>query len=62
MTQSRSVALEVASVSIVITAVSNNILKGVYASVLAKRETGRQSLILLLTFALLGLLPLLGTL
>jgi uncharacterized membrane protein (DUF4010 family) len=51
--------LQVASASIVIAAASNNIVKGIYAFSMADRQTGRQSLFLLLGLAVLGLVPLL---
>ena len=47
-----------AAVGILIAAASNNIVKGIYAYSLADRQTGRQSLFLLGTLALLGLTPL----
>jgi uncharacterized membrane protein (DUF4010 family) len=50
--------LQVASASIVIAAASNNIVKGFYAFSMADRQTGRQSLFLLLGLAALGLVPL----
>jgi hypothetical protein len=40
------------------TAASNNVVKGVYAYIWADRETGRQSLLFLVSLALLGVAPL----
>jgi uncharacterized membrane protein (DUF4010 family) len=51
--------LQVASSCILIAASSNNVVKGVYAFALSSRQTGMQSLGLLLGLAVLGLLPLL---
>ncbi|HEY8857621.1 MAG TPA: MgtC/SapB family protein [Rugosibacter sp.] len=51
--------LPVASASILIAASSNNAIKGLYAFTLSSRQTGIQALCLLLTLAVLGLLPLL---
>ena len=51
--------LQVAASGIVIAAASNNLAKGFYAYVLSPRETGVESLYLMVGFALLGLLPLL---
>ena len=52
-------SLHVASSGILIAAASNNVIKGIYAYALSSRETGMQSLLLLLGLAVLGLLPLL---
>jgi uncharacterized membrane protein (DUF4010 family) len=51
-------SISIAAASIVIATASNNVLKGCYAFGFASRQTGKQSLGLLLGFALLGLLPL----
>ncbi|MDE3062031.1 MAG: MgtC/SapB family protein [Acidobacteriota bacterium] len=51
--------LQVAAVAIIIAAASNNIIKGIYASSLAGRDTGRQSLIFLASLAALSLVPIL---
>ena len=51
--------LAVGSASILIAAASNNIVKGIYAYVMADRKTGTPSLCLLLGLAALGLVPLL---
>ncbi len=51
--------IPLAAAGILIAAASNNVAKGVYAYVLAPREVGVQSLILLLVLAALGLVPLL---
>jgi len=59
MTQSGQVAhLDIAAGAILIAAASNNLAKGIYAYSLSERRTGRQSLFLLATLALLGLAPL----
>ena len=50
--------LTLASAGILIAAASNNAVKGIYAYALSPRQTGRQSLALLLALALLGLVPL----
>ena len=52
-------SLQVAAVAIIIAAASNNIIKGIYASSLAGRDTGRQSLIFLASLAALSLVPIL---
>jgi len=44
---------------VLIAAASNNIVKGIYAFSLADRKTGIQSLCLLASLAVLGLIPLL---
>jgi uncharacterized membrane protein (DUF4010 family) len=61
MTQSAGTMtpLQTASAAILIAAASNNAVKGVYAYTLSDRDTGRQSLCLLLCLAALGLAPLL---
>ena len=51
--------LGVASAGILVAAASNNVVKGIYAFILAPRETGTPSLLFLLGLALLGLTPLL---
>jgi uncharacterized membrane protein (DUF4010 family) len=51
--------LTVASASILITAVSNNVVKGIYAYTMADRKTGTKSLCLLMGLAALGVVPLL---
>jgi uncharacterized membrane protein (DUF4010 family) len=53
-----AVPLPTAGGAIVIAAASNNVIKAIYASYFADRETGRQSLVLLLAFAALGIIPL----
>lgn len=50
--------VSVAAAAIVIAASSNNVVKGTYAYTLSGRETGVQSLTLLVGLALLGLVPL----
>ncbi len=50
--------LEVAAASMIIATASNNIAKGLYAYLFARRMTGRWSLALLVMLALLGLVPL----
>jgi uncharacterized membrane protein (DUF4010 family) len=47
-----------AAAAVAIAASSNNIVKGCYAFSLADRKTGTQALVMLVTLALLGLLPL----
>lgn len=54
-----STAVHVAGSAILIAAASNNVVKGVYAWSFARGLTGRQSLILLIGLAALGLVPLL---
>ncbi len=51
-------AVKVAAGGVVIAAASNNIIKGIYAYVLADRQTGRQSLALLGALTIAGLIPL----
>jgi uncharacterized membrane protein (DUF4010 family) len=60
LTQSagKSVSISVASISILIAASSNNIVKGFYAVIFGDRQTGRQSCYWLLLFSFLGLIPL----
>jgi uncharacterized membrane protein (DUF4010 family) len=53
--------LRIAAAAIVIAAASNNVLKAIYAYVVADRTTGRRSLAMLLALAALGLIPLLWT-
>jgi uncharacterized membrane protein (DUF4010 family) len=50
--------LNVAAAAVAIAASSNNVIKGIYAFSLADRKTGIQSLIMLVTMAALGLIPL----
>ncbi len=50
--------LSVAAGAVLIAASSNNIVKGIYAYSLADRKTGMQSLVFLVSLALLGLVPL----
>ncbi len=50
--------LKVAASAILISAASNNLVKGIYAYSLAGRKTGVQSLVLLAILAALGLIPL----
>ncbi len=61
MTQSAGTAtpLSVGAAAILVTAASNNLVKGIYAYSLCDRDTGRQSLLLLSGLAALGLAPLL---
>lgn len=54
--------LTVAAAGMVVASASNNAMKGLYAFGFADRETGRQSLYLLLGFAVLGMLPLIWVL
>ena len=51
--------LQVAAVAVLIAAASNNLIKGVYSYCLADRQTGVQSLSLLVALAAAGLVPLL---
>jgi len=51
--------LKVAAVAVLIAASSNNLVKGIYSYSLADKETGRQSLPLLIGLAVAGLIPLL---
>jgi uncharacterized membrane protein (DUF4010 family) len=51
-------SLSVAAKAVAIAAASNNLIKGIYAFSFADRQTGRQSLALLVGIALLGLIPL----
>jgi uncharacterized membrane protein (DUF4010 family) len=55
----RTTSLAVAASAIAIAAASNNVVKGVYAYSLSDRQTGVQSVSLLLGLAALGLVPLL---
>ena len=50
--------LKVAAAAVVIATASNNVAKGCYAYSLADRKTGRQSLVMLLALAAIGLIPL----
>jgi uncharacterized membrane protein (DUF4010 family) len=60
MTQSAGTLtpLNVAATAVLIAAASNNLIKGIYSYCLADRETGRQSLPLLVALAAAGLVPL----
>lgn len=51
-------AFKVAAAAIAIAAASNNVVKGIYSFSLAGRQTGIQSLAMLLVLAALGLIPL----
>lgn len=53
-----AISLQTAAVAIVIAAASNNAIKAVYAYAFARGAAGRQSFILLLALAVLGLVPL----
>ncbi len=53
-----SAAVPVAATAITIAAASNSVVKALYAFGFADRATGRRALVLLLAFALLGILPL----
>jgi uncharacterized membrane protein (DUF4010 family) len=55
----QSAPLHLAAASIVVAAASNNLAKGFFALGFADRETGRQSLALLIGLTLAGLVPLL---
>ena len=50
---------KIAAVAILIAAASNNVVKGIYAYSLGGKETGRPSLVMLVTLALAGLSPIL---
>jgi uncharacterized membrane protein (DUF4010 family) len=50
--------LKVAAVAVCIAASSNNVVKGFYAFSMADRKTGVQALVMLLTLAAMGLIPL----
>jgi uncharacterized membrane protein (DUF4010 family) len=50
--------LKVAAAAVAIAASSNNAVKGIYAFILADRETGIQALVMLVTLAALGVVPL----
>jgi uncharacterized membrane protein (DUF4010 family) len=60
MTQSAGTLtpLKVAATAVLIAAASNNVVKGIYSYSLADRQTGRQSLPLLVALAAAGLMPL----
>ncbi len=60
MTQAlgKLITIQVAAAGIVIATASNNVVKAIYAYSLADRETGTQSLVLLMALAVLGLVPL----
>lgn len=51
--------VNVAASGVLIAAASNNLAKGIYSYILADRQTGRQSLPLLVALAVAGLIPLL---
>ncbi|MEA5509254.1 MgtC/SapB family protein [Crocosphaera sp. UHCC 0190] len=53
----QSTSLSVASGAILIAAASNNLIKGIYAMSFGDQPTGRQSFFLLLSLAILGLIP-----
>jgi uncharacterized membrane protein (DUF4010 family) len=61
MTQSAGTLtpLKLAATAVLIAAASNNVVKGIYSCSLADRQTGRQSLPLLLALAAAGLIPML---
>jgi uncharacterized membrane protein (DUF4010 family) len=50
--------LKVAATAVLIAAASNNLIKGIYSYSLADRQTGKQSLLLLIALAAAGLAPL----
>jgi uncharacterized membrane protein (DUF4010 family) len=50
--------VKVAAGAILIAAASNNMVKGIYAYSLADRKTGTQALLLLVSLAAAGLIPL----
>jgi uncharacterized membrane protein (DUF4010 family) len=52
-----STGVQIGAQSILIAAASNNLAKGVYATVLGERKAGREALLLLFFLALLGLVP-----
>jgi uncharacterized membrane protein (DUF4010 family) len=54
----RSTPLVPAAAAILIAASSNNLVKGIYALMVADRRTGRMSLALLVALAVAGLVPL----
>lgn len=58
LTQSTGTPIALAAVGIAIAAASNNVAKSIYALSFADRETGTQTLALLMGLSLLGLLPL----
>ncbi len=51
-------SFNLAAVAVCIAASSNNIVKGIYAFSMADRKTGVQALVMLLTLAAMGLIPL----
>jgi len=53
-----STAAGFAASAIVIAAASNNVVKGIYAYVLAPRDTGVKALVLLVGLAAIGIAPL----
>ena len=53
-----STPFALAASAVMVAAASNNIVKGGYAYAFGDRKTGVESLILLLVFAVVGLLPL----
>ncbi len=53
--------LNVAAGAILISAASNNMVKGIFAYSMADRKTGRQSLAFLVGLAIAGLVPLSGS-
>jgi uncharacterized membrane protein (DUF4010 family) len=59
MTQSAGTLtpVKVAAEAVLIAAASNNLVKGIYSFSLADRQTGRQSLMLLVALAVAGLVP-----
>jgi len=59
MTQSAGTLtpVKVAAEAVLIAAASNNLVKGIYSFSLADRQTGRQSLLLLVVLAVAGLVP-----
>jgi uncharacterized membrane protein (DUF4010 family) len=61
MTQSAGTALQYGKIAgaIVIAVSSNNLAKGIYAFAFGSRQAGRQGLLLLVSLALLGLIPIL---
>jgi uncharacterized membrane protein (DUF4010 family) len=58
LTQSTGTTIGLAAIGIAIAAASNNVAKSIYALSFADRETGTQTLALLMGVSLLGLLPL----
>ncbi len=51
--------IKVAAVAVLIAAASNNLVKGIYSYSLADKKTGKQSLSLLVSLSIAGLIPLL---